>query len=412
MSAAAKKGVRLKAQRDKDAKEAEARERQAAQALRPVVRDVLSTKKMPWPEKEDRIAHALRSMLGKVGRFYRTVEGVPLFFRTADRKVYEISGRAETDFGRYVTYLCDFSVRVPPLFRSIDRVRAVVAQSAPIVQLHGLAHNTAGLDVVAVNDFGGGMWFRKRGGKWMWRPNGYEGILFWTPSGIVEPWEPEFGFDWLEDSKYLDWLIHQAHFAEHVLTIHDQRMLMRALVLAPFFPALGKNRPIHAHLGLDDRRQHDTGKTTTGKMLGLVFVGSKFEPLPPPEGNEKGQEALALELAHKPFVLLDNVDTDIKWLNDFLCTYCTGAAPSKRKLYTDTQQVTIEYRGRLIITSRKPSFKRPDTASRTIPFRFEPIAPEERKTEWELLTPITERRGKVWAGVLAASAASRTSSLS
>jgi hypothetical protein len=37
-----------------------------------------------------------------------------------------------------------------------------------------------------------------------------------------------------------------------------------------------------------------------------------------------------------------------------------------------------------------------------IPFRFRPIGPEERRPEWELLEPVLQGRGRLWAGVLAA----------
>ena len=56
----------------------------------------------------------------------------------------------------------------------------------------------------------------------------------------------------------------------------------------------------------------------------------------------------------------------------------------------------------LCLTSRKARFTRVDTASRTIPFRFRPIADAERRTEWELLETVDGRRGRIWAGLLSA----------
>ena len=368
-------------------------------ALRKRVHDTLavSPKKMPSSKKETALVGLFRPALGKVGQFYRTADKAPFFFRKSERRLYDLDPRPGTDFATLIGHWADITVKRALIGYALDRVRSRASETAEVVEIHAIAYNSLDARVVAINDFGGGMWRRERGGSWKWEPNGAKGLLFWTPGAPVELWKPDFHD---ADEPDFAWLLEQPHFADDVLNVRDQRMLFRALVLAPFFPSLGRVRPIHAHLGLSQRRQHDTGKTTAGKALGIVFVGPKFEPMPPPEPSEKGLDSLQLELMHKPFVLLDNVDTDIKWLNDFLCTYATGAAPTKRRLYTDTQQVSVEYRARLLLTSRKPTFRRPDTASRTIPFRFAPIEASERKTEWELLRGVAERRGRIWGDIL------------
>jgi excisionase family DNA binding protein len=375
-------------------------EKEVARTLGQEVHDVLTAKSLTRREREDRIVEGLTSALERLGRFYRTEDGTPVFFRHSDRRLYEVSAKPDSAFGSFVTWLTDTSVATPPMKPALERLQARVAQTAERVQIHGLAYNSPDAEVVAVNDFGGGMWYRHRGGAWEWRPNGFDGILFWTPDSLVEAWTPEFSSG--RDEDQFAWFLEQPNFADAPLTAQDQRHILRVLILSFFFPSLNRTRPIQAHLGQDRQRQHDTGKTTAGKMIGLLFMGRKFQPTPAPEGSEKGQEAVQLALMHQPFVLLDNVDTEIRWLNDFLCTYATGARPSKRKLYTDATQVHIEYRGRLAITSRRATFTRVDTATRTIPFRFKPISPATRKTEPELLDPVLERRGQIWAGVLSA----------
>jgi hypothetical protein len=378
-------------------------EGRVAEVLRREVRQILAARHRHGTAREDLIAGALRRALGRIGAFFRMDDGTPLFFRRRDRRLYSITDEAKGEFGRFVTFLSDVSVKAQQMGRCLDRIRASVSHQAKSVRVHALAYNGLDGKVIAVNDFGGGMWVRRRGGAWTRKPNGHAGLLFWTPGGIVEPWQPEFStVPGIHDEDHLRWFLEQPHFADDVLTVPDQRMLLHVLLLERFFPFRCRVRPVHAHLGLSQQRQHDTGKTAAGKQIGLVFVGSRFEPMPPPGSSERGVEALRLELMHSPFVLLDNVDTDAGWLNDFLCTYATGARPSQRKLFTDTEQALVEYRGRLAITSRRAKFNRADTASRTIPFRFAPIAPTERRTEWELLEPVLARRGQLWAGLLAA----------
>ncbi|MGH7410744.1 MAG: hypothetical protein ACREJ6_06760, partial [Candidatus Methylomirabilis sp.] len=383
------------------------KEERVAKGLRRDLRSVLRSKQKAG-EKEDWLTSRLKADLEQIGRFYRIENGAPLFFRHRDHKLYDIDDKPQSEFGQLVTFLGDFSLKTVMMGRCVDRLRASMSQSAATVQVHPWAFNSPGTEVIAVNDFGGGMWYRKRGGKWKWKPNGYEGILFWTPSAFVEPWKPEFSSDpTIHDEDHLQWFLEQAHFAEHGLTVQDQRMILRNLLLVPSFPSINRTRPVQAHLGqrqqqntsMRDERPHDTGKTVGGKIIGVLFAGRKFEPTYI-DSSEKGQEGLHLALMHQPWVLLDNVDTEIKWLNDLLCIYATGGRLPRRKLYADTTLLYYEPRGRLAITSRKAKFNRPDTASRTIPFRFKPISPTERKTEWELLDPVIARRGQIWAGLL------------
>ncbi len=387
--------------RSERAEDPRAKEQAVVGKLRAGLRKVLGTR-LAFPKKDDAIAKLLQTALEATGAFYRTATGAVLFFRRSDRRLYELDGRPSGRFGQLVTYYTDLSLQLKVLARACDRLRARATETAQTVQVHGLAYNSPTLDEIAINDYGGGYWYRRRGGAWEWRPNGHNGIFFWTPDPLVEPWRPDFSGDAAQDAAHFDGLLAQPHFAEDVLTIADQRLLLRAVLLAPFFPARNRTCPVLAFLGLSDRRQHDTGKTTAGKLLGHLFVGPRFLPTPVKRTTEKGEEDVQLCLMRLPFVLLDNLDVDIPWLNDFLCVYATGNRATKRKLYEDTTLVHIEGRGWLCLTSRKPRFTRVDTASRVIPFRFRPIEPEERRPEWEVLDPVIQGRGRLWAGLLAA----------
>ncbi len=366
-----------------------------AQTLKSDLRQILNDGKAKIGTKEDKAFTLLQKSMAKIGDFYSRADGSALFFRRKERKLYELDTKPQSEFGRLVTYLTDVSVKDQALARALDRLTAKVTHQAPAVDVHAVAYNTPECQIIAINDYDGGMWRRERGGAWEWKPNGTDGILFWTPSAFVDRWSPDFSRDPTSDKSHLEWPLEQPHFADDVLTISDQRRLLRACLLAPFFPALCKTRPIQAHLGLGQSRQHDTGKTMAGKMIGYLLVGEQFLPTP-----LKTEEDLQLTLMNQPFVLLDNVDTEIPWLNDFLATYATGARPTKRKHYENTVVVYFENRGRLCVTSRRAKFNREDVATRIVPFRFRPISAAERRTEPELLEPILARRGHVWAGLL------------
>src|SRR5262249_47509476 len=153
----------------------------------------------------------------QIGRFCHTKDGTALFFRHADHRLYEISDRCETPFGQLITHLADMSVAGAIMRRALDRLRAHVSQDSDEVEVHGMAYSSPDARVIAINDLGGGMWYRERGGTWEWKPNGQAGILFWTPSELVTPWKPEFGESPELDESYLTGLVESPHFANDVL---------------------------------------------------------------------------------------------------------------------------------------------------------------------------------------------------
>lgn len=375
---------------------------EVSEKLKTDIREILSKRTWDYPShcKEDKIAQLLRSSLQKLGAFYRQSDGVIWFFRHHNHKLYEVTTHPESAFAKYVNYITAQSITSYLLRRSVDRLHAAMLEEAKIVEVYGIAYNAHDLEVIALNDFGGGMWYRKRGGQWEWKPNGSEGIFFWSPNDKVQKWVPQFSTDTSRQTEdAFHWFIEQPHFAEDDLTIRDQRLLFKVVLLVPLFPSLNQTRPVSAHLGLSQDQQHDTGKTTAGKMIGIVWEGSAFQPTPM-DSTDKGKEALSLLLGQTPFLLLDNVDTKTQWLNDYICTYATGGQLAKRKLYSDATLVYFEPKARLCVTSRKASFNREDVASRIIPFRFAPIEKKERKTEPQLISPVMAKRGKIWAGIL------------
>jgi len=61
-----------------------------ATRLRAYIRQVFETKERV-SRKEDELLKLLKVDLGKIGRFYRTQDGGALFFRSSDRRLYELT---------------------------------------------------------------------------------------------------------------------------------------------------------------------------------------------------------------------------------------------------------------------------------------------------------------------------------
>jgi hypothetical protein len=88
--------------------------------------------------------------------------------------------------------------------------------------------------------------------------------------------------------------------------------------------------------------------------------------------------------AHAYFVMLDNQNTIPEWAADTLCRLVTGEADSKRRLYTDDEDLIIELRRAVILNGINVPTDRGDVLDRSLVVELERIPDGERKTEEEL----------------------------
>jgi hypothetical protein len=335
----------------------------------------------------------LRKLVSGLGSFYRTSDGDLLFFRGGDHRLYDVES---TTFERYLVQLTGSPGRVRREW--LPQFQAWARFEAEEVTAHFLAYNDSPeLNVIAVNTFDGFMMRRERGGAWARVPNGSDGVLFRTPPDFLTPWSPDFQLG--GQGRDLAWLCTLGHFADDgPLSVDDQRTLLRVWVLHLFVPALNPVHPIPLHEGVTG-----SGKSVLGELIGRWLTGPEFEVTDlPPGDSTKAEESLKLALCKRPLVVLDNVDSPARWLEDFLCRVATGVRMSRRRLYTNAEEVHFTPRAGLIITSRDPHFRRDDVARRLLPIQFRSIAPDERRSETTLRAEGDARRARIWADALTA----------
>ena len=89
---------------------------------------------------------------------------------------------------------------------------------------------------------------------------------------------------------------------------------------------------------------------------------------------------------HAYIVMLDNQNTIPEWAADTLCRLVTGEADSKRRLYTDDEDVIIELRRAALLNGINVPTERGDVLDRSLVVELERIPDGDRKTEeqiWE-----------------------------
>lgn len=92
---------------------------------------------------------------------------------------------------------------------------------------------------------------------------------------------------------------------------------------------------------------------------------------------------LVLSLSNRYLVCFDNVSKIDQDTSDILCKAITGDGNSKRKLYTDSDEIIFKYKRKIILNGISPNMEYPDLSDRNITYVTNPIPEEERITEEE-----------------------------
>lgn len=162
----------------------------------------------------------------------------------------------------------------------------------------------------------------------------------------------------------------------------DHRLLLKVWFVALFVPGIG-HPIIHPH------GDQGSGKTTLCRNIKALIDPSKVDVfLNVTDRNEATQI-----LEHHYFVALDNMSDMPGWLSDLISQAVTGAGISKRKLYTDDEDIIFQIKRAIAIGGIGQIIHRPDTMDRSILFRLTEISEEQRipdqklKEEFERIRP-------------------------
>lgn len=216
--------------------------------------------------------------------------------------------------------------------------------------------------------------------------NGTDGVLF-LHSGAHEPFKK---VDINPDVDYLDkYITSGISLQEDTLTIKDGKAIFTIWFYGLFFETIMPTKVIMAFVG-----EKGSSKTTTSRKVGLLFFGSKFNVTPVPSKADDFDTAVA----NNYYVVFDNVDGSIKWLNDKLASISTGQNIKKRKLYTDNIEVNIPTHCFVTLTSRTPHFRRDDVSDRLLIMRTKRLP--DFRSEKDCIDEIGRNRNEIMTYVM------------
>jgi hypothetical protein len=150
----------------------------------------------------------------------------------------------------------------------------------------------------------------------------------------------------------------------------DHRLFVAYLATVPL-PHVG--RPIFSAAGA-----MGSGKTTIQRL-----VKRTWDPTAPETVRFDPRDFLQ-KVLHAFIVMLDNQNTIPEWAADTLCRLVTGEADSKRRLYTDDEDVIIEARRAVALNGINVPTDRGDVLDWMLPVELERIPDQQRRTEEEL----------------------------
>ncbi len=162
---------------------------------------------------------------------------------------------------------------------------------------------------------------------------------------------------------------------------YDHRLLLKVWIVSFFVPGIG-HPIIHPH------GDQGSGKTTLCRYIKRIIDPSKIDVF----FNVTDRNELVQTLEHHAFIAFDNVSDMQDWFSDQIAQAVTGAGFSKRKLFTDDEDVVYQIRRAIAINGISQVIHRPDAMDRSILFRLKEIDENQRIEERRLEAMFTEAR--------------------
>ena len=161
----------------------------------------------------------------------------------------------------------------------------------------------------------------------------------------------------------------------------QDRMLLKVYIVSLFIPDIP-----HAMLILHGEK--GSAKSTLQTMIKLLADPAKPTLLT----IHSDRSEFIQQLAHNHIAYYDNVKKTPGWLSDESCKAVTGIGQSKRKLYTDDDEIVYEYKRCLGFNGINISLSEPDALDRSMMIELDRISKENRKVESDIMAEFMQLR--------------------
>jgi len=181
-------------------------------------------------------------------------------------------------------------------------------------------------------------------------------------------------------------VVHKFFDFVNVTNPTDQLMLMCSMI-SFFVPEI--EHPI-----MDFSGDHGSAKTMLCEFIKKIVDPSVTETLT----MSRKEEDLVQQLYHNYIICFDNLSSLNTWKSDMLCRAVTGAGFSKRKLWTDDDDVRYFFRRCIILNGVNVVARNSDLLDRIIPFNLSKI--RDKKKKREIYEEFAKRKAYIFGAIL------------
>lgn len=150
-----------------------------------------------------------------------------------------------------------------------------------------------------------------------------------------------------------------------------------------------------AHPGLMPFGSWGSAKTFLFRLLKNIIDPSAIETL----SFAVDRSEFVQQLSHHWACLYDNVHNISQWVSDLLCRAITGEGFSKRRLYTDREDIVFKFRRIVGVDGLELAAESPDLLDRSIILELQPIPDDKRKRELTLWQEFLEAKPGILGGI-------------
>ncbi|MDY6797013.1 MAG: hypothetical protein SWK76_17280 [Actinomycetota bacterium] len=201
-------------------------------------------------------------------------------------------------------------------------------------------------------------------------------VLFTRYSNTAPQVEPKSNHDSVKMSNFIN------------ITNDDQGRLLFVTLVALFIPDIP--RPV-----LDFYGEKGSAKSTTMRLLRKIVDPAQQELMTLPNR----QDEMAIMFSHNYMPAFDNLDKLKAWQSDMICKAVTGTGFSKRRLYTDEEEVIWNYYRCITLNGINLVTYKPDLMDRSILIELDRIPKDTRRVEKEYWEEFENARPTILAGI-------------
>jgi hypothetical protein len=163
----------------------------------------------------------------------------------------------------------------------------------------------------------------------------------------------------------------------------QNKLLLKVYIISLFVPDI-------AHPILILHGEKGSAKSTLQLLIKLLVDPAKPSLLT----IHKNSNEFVQQLSHTHIAFYDNLKHAPYWLSDEVCKAVTGIGQTKRKLYTDDDDIVYEYKRCLGFSGINIILTEPDALDRSILIELNRIAREDRRVESEIIAEFRKLRPK------------------